>query len=134
MGKKGGDGSEESEDIRESTEGKETLMFEDSDNERFKFHSRTKTPFFLVSEPDERKEGLELIKEISEELDEITKTIPYVRCYQKPEAPPQHLPMNLKNLPKATKRDLNKEASKQMSYKTPLPSTTSINKTFSFFQ
>jgi len=131
--KKSGDGSEGSQDSERSVEGKQLIIFEDSENERFKFHSRTKTPFFLVSEPDDRKEGLDLIKEISDELDQITKTIPSARQYIKPQVPSNPPKPDLRTLPKPTKRDLNKDTEKHQSFKIPILSTKSINQTFSFF-
>lgn len=131
--------SEESDDSEASKKsGKiKKLQFEDSDNEYFRTHSRTKTPFFIISEPDEKKEGLDLIREVSEELDKISSTLLPKSCPEPTPSPlslipPPSIPLNIKFLPKPTRRDLQKDNEKLLTYKTLPLSTPSNNKTFSF--
>lgn len=130
------DDSEDDKGTEKKNEKSKKLKFEDSDNEYFRTHSRNKTPFFIVSEPDERKEGLDLIREISEELDNISKQLLPIANPNPPNPIPSNytlsIPLNIKSLPKPTRRDIEKDNEKLLTYKTLPLSTSSNNKTFSF--
>jgi hypothetical protein len=131
--------SDKSEKRKESEKKVGRLVFAQSENEKFRSASRTKTPFFVMSEQDETKEGLELIKEISSELDEIFQNIPggggmckeyreglWNRDIGKKEG------MEKGILIKPTRRDVEKDSERWVSYKSSVPNDFSSNKTFSF--
>ena len=116
----------------------------DEENDKFRSLSRSKTPFFMMSKPDTAKEGLDLIKEISGELDEIFNSIPkstlplsHANPKSRPLKPKQVFPDSFQAspihpLPRPTRRNLEQDSERWVVYKSSVPNDFSSNKTFSF--
>jgi hypothetical protein len=135
--------SDSYEKVKKPSKPSNKLIAED-ENDKFRSVSRTKTPFFMMSEPDTCKEGLDLIKEISGELDEIFNSIPKSTFQpSNPKAKSRTLKPNqvfsdsfqaspIHPLPRPTRRNLEQDSERWVVYKSSVPNDFSSNKTFSF--